>query len=64
MHLQLKEKRYYDMEMVEQNAIMQLLAVLKVKFEMCFQDSWNKSLCAEGAYLDRNESPLPISTVS
>jgi len=60
----MKEKRYYDVEMVEQNAIMQLLAELKVKFERCFRDSWNKSLCAEGAYLDRDESPLPISAVS
>jgi hypothetical protein len=60
----LKGKRYYDVEMVEQNVIMQLFAVLKVKFERCLQDSWNKSLCAEGAYLDRDESPLLISTVS
>jgi hypothetical protein len=47
----LKEERYYDMEMVEHNAVMQLSAMLTVKFERCFQDSWNKDLCAEGAYI-------------
>jgi hypothetical protein len=58
----LKEKRY-DLEMVEHNAVMQLLAMLTVKFERYFQDSWNKYLCAEGAYLDGDESSLPISSV-
>jgi hypothetical protein len=56
-------ERYYDMEMVEHNAVMQLLAMLTVKFERCFQDSWNKYLCAEGAYMDGDESSLPISSV-
>ena len=52
------------MKMVERNAIMQFLAVLKVKLERCFQDSWNKYICTEEAYLDRDESLLPINTVS
>ena len=52
------------MKMVKHNAIMQFVAVLKVKLERCFQDSWNNYTCAEGAYLDRSESPLPINTLS
>jgi hypothetical protein len=47
-------------EVIARNTVEQLLAFPKSEF----QEYWDKCVCAEGAYFERDWPPIPVITVS
>jgi hypothetical protein len=49
----LRGKKFDDVELMEENAVEQLLSVLKIEFKGRFQQEWgNNFVYAEGAYFE------------
>jgi hypothetical protein len=62
----MKGKQFGDVEIIELNMSQQLLAVLRLEYENCFQQwkrTWNKSIQAEGAYCKRNQPIMEVNLV-